>query len=232
MTAGLPGAPRCPGSPQFVPARASPASLPPSHPSIHPSIYISMRNRWGYTGVTTKIPKGTNCSGLTREMFASCSLCLVWVLGAGLCLPSGDRGSGEICPGPDLPAFTFYWPMEMTGPHRTQRMGVCGGQGRVGVLPCVQKGATLPSSLLPSSVKSLFRPQQTYWGPGGIRPTLPREGSRVSPRAHVTGWSGAAGLPGESQTSFLNRMLALRAEGAALRCSAPTSGPCYYSRGP
>ena len=42
---------------------------------------------------------------------------------------------------------------------------------------CVQKGATLLPSLLPSSVTSLFRPQQTHWGPTGIRPTLPREGS-------------------------------------------------------
>ena len=109
----------------------------------------------------------------------------------GGCLPSGDRGRGELCPGPDLPVFTFYWPMEITGPHRTQRVGACGGRRRVGVLPCAQKGATLPPSLPPSSVKSLFRPQQTYWGPRGIRPTLPREGSScVSPRAHVTVWMG------------------------------------------
>lgn len=157
--------------------------LPPSLPSIHPSICIYTRNRWGDTGVTTKIPSGTGCSGLTREMFASCSLRSVWVLGGGLCLPCGDRGSGELCPGPDLPAFTFYWPVEMTGPHRTQRMGVCGGQGRVGVLPCVQKGATLPPSLLPSSVKSLFRP------------TLPREGSPCPPQSTCDWMEGGCWPP-------------------------------------
>ena len=194
--------------------------LPPSLPSIHPSICIYTRNRWGDTGVTTKIPSGTGCSGLTREMFASCSLRSVWVLGGGLCLPCGDRGSGELCPGPDLPAFTFYWPVEMTGPHRTQRMGVCGGRGGWGSYRVSRK---VPLFLRPSC------PALSSLSSG---PLCLGKGPRVSPRAHVTGWRGAAGLPGESQTSFLNRMLALWAEGAAPRCSAPTSGPCYYTRGP
>lgn len=170
-------------------------------------------------------------------MFVSCSLCSVWVLGGGLCLPSGDRGSGELCPGPDLSAFTSYWPMEMTGPHRPQRMGACGGWGWVGgsyLHPERCHSPSLPPSLPPSQLCHI-----------SLQASANSLGSRGDQAHSAQGRKGPAVCLSQSTCDCLDGTgrwapkevpdplsRPLQAEGAAPRCSAPTSGPCYYTRGP
>ena len=97
-----PSGPKMPRQPSICP-RSRLSCLPPSHPSI------SARNRWGYTGVTTAtIPSGTSCSGLTREMFVSCSLCSAWVLGGGLS-PVWRQGTWGAMPWARPSCFYILW---------------------------------------------------------------------------------------------------------------------------
>lgn len=175
-------------------------------PSIHPSIHSSTgQNGWGYTAVTTKNPQWHQPQWLNTGNV--CFLLTLFGLGAGrgAVSPIWRQGKWGAMPWPR--PFCFYVVLA-DGNDRATPPSKDGCLGWVGGPTCIQKGATLLPSLLPSSATSLFRPQQTHWGPAGIRPTLPREGrvqQCVSPRAHVTVWMGrGAGLPGKSQTRFLD----------------------------
>lgn len=167
-------------------------------------------------------------------MSVSCSFCSVWVLGGGLSLPPGDGKWGAV---PWPRPFCFYVLLadgndRATPPSKDGCLWWVGVGGGSYLRPERCHSPSLPPAQLchvslQASANSLgSRGDQAHSAEGRVQQC-------VSPRAHVTVWMGrGAGLPGESQTRFLDQRLALRTEGAAPRCSAPTSGPCCYTWGP
>lgn len=163
-----------------------------------------------------------------------CFLLTLFGLGTGRGAVSIWRqGTWELCPGPDLPVFTFL--VLANGNNRatpTQRVGACGGRRRVGVLPCAQKG--FPSSVPPAQLCQVsLQASANLLGSQGDQSPLPTgKGPAVSPQSTcLTVWMGwAAGLPEVDQLSQPDAGLVGR--GSPPRCSFRNIWPLLLCRIP
>lgn len=203
-------------------------------PSIHPSIHSSTgQNGWGYTAVTTKNPQWHQPQWLNTGNV--CFLLTLFGLGAGrgAVSPIWRQGKWGAMPWPR--PFCFYVVLadgndRATPPSKDGCLWWVGVGGGSYLHPERCHSPSLPPAQLchislQASANSLgSRGDQAHSAQGRKGPAVCLSQSTCDCLDGTGRWA-PKGVPDP-----LSRPL--QAEGAAPRCSAPTSGPCYYTRGP